>query len=221
MDVSDAFSKLREQILVYDNPESNLERTGGLNLVNTTNLSFFDSSQKSELFRLKAFFLASLGGRSKANQAYCHAVQICPSYARAWASWGGLCSSLGDLTEKQREQRASSASSEGDAVRKLCRNWASHVRRRKELMRLCFHRCFDRTPLQQPRKKLPSIWHSLWDATSRPFSVMPKNGLESISPDACGCLPKTVLHRVSFVRLWRIAALPCLRGCGFLGYHSC
>eukprot|EP00521_Asterionellopsis_glacialis_P009632 CAMPEP_0195288008 /NCGR_PEP_ID=MMETSP0707-20130614/4839_1 /TAXON_ID=33640 /ORGANISM="Asterionellopsis glacialis, Strain CCMP134" /LENGTH=1220 /DNA_ID=CAMNT_0040347823 /DNA_START=300 /DNA_END=3962 /DNA_ORIENTATION=+ len=107
MDVSDAFSKLREQILVYNNPESELERTGGLNLVNTTNLSFFNASQKSELFRLKAVFLASLSARSKANQAYCHSVQICPSYARSWISWGGLCSSLGDITEKQREHQAS------------------------------------------------------------------------------------------------------------------
>lgn len=82
MDVADAFLKLREQILAYDNPESDLERTGGLNLINTTNLSFFDAPQKSELFRLKAIFLASLGLRSKSNQAFCHSVQICPSHAR-------------------------------------------------------------------------------------------------------------------------------------------
>lgn len=110
MDVSDAFSKLREQILTFNNPESDLERTGGLNLVNSTNLSFFDPSQKSELFRLKAQFLSSLGGRSKANQAYCHAVQVCPSYARAWVSWGGLCSSLGRLAEKQQHEQQTEVS---------------------------------------------------------------------------------------------------------------
>lgn len=110
MDVSDAFSKLREQILALYNLESDLERTGGLNLVNTTNLGFFDVSQKSELFRLKAQFLSSLGGRSKANQAYCHAVQVCPTYAKAWISWGSLCSSLGRLAEKQQaEQKTDSA----------------------------------------------------------------------------------------------------------------
>ncbi|KAI2509201.1 PI3/PI4 kinase-like protein [Fragilaria crotonensis] len=106
MDVSDAFSKLREQILPLYNVESDLERTAGLNLVNTTNLGFFDVSQKSELFRLKAQFLSSLvGGRSKANQAYCHAVQVCPTYAKAWISWGSLCSSLGRLAEKQQAQQ--------------------------------------------------------------------------------------------------------------------
>lgn len=109
MDVSDAFGKLREQILCYDNPNSDMERTGGLNLVNTTNLSYFQPSQKSELFRLKAHFLESLAGRSKANRAYCHAVQICPTYSRAWGSWGGLCSSLGKLAERQHEIELSKA----------------------------------------------------------------------------------------------------------------
>lgn len=106
MDVSDAYLKLREQILFYNNPDNELERTGGLNLINTTNLSFFDAQQKSELFRLKAIFLSSLRRTSKSNQAYCHSVQICPSHAKAWVSWGGLCSSLGSLTEKQAEQMA-------------------------------------------------------------------------------------------------------------------
>jgi hypothetical protein len=109
MNVSDAFLKLREQILAYYNPESELERHGGLNLINTTNLSFFDPSQKSELFRLKAMFLTSLGGKSKANQAYCHSVQICPTHARAWDSWGGLCASLGAVAEKQVEQQAAAS----------------------------------------------------------------------------------------------------------------
>lgn len=112
MDVTDAFLKLREQILAYDNPNSDLERTGGLNLINTTNLAYFDAPQKSEIFRLKALFLASLGLRSKSNQAFCHSVQICPSHARAWVSWGGLCSNLGALTEKQMEQAAAKSGTE-------------------------------------------------------------------------------------------------------------
>lgn len=117
MDVTDAFLKLREQILIYDNSDSDLERTGGLNLINTTNLSFFDAPQKSELFRLKAEFLVSLGLRSKSNQAFCHSVQICPSHARAWVSWGGLCASLGALTEKQMEQAAAKSGGEASKVR--------------------------------------------------------------------------------------------------------
>lgn len=108
MNVTDAYAKLRERILalysIEADEQSKLERQSGLNLINATNLSFFDSSQNSELFRLRALFLQSLQGRSKANQAFCHAVQICPTHARAWDSWGELCSSLGTATEKQIEQ---------------------------------------------------------------------------------------------------------------------
>jgi transformation/transcription domain-associated protein len=117
MDVSDAFFKLREQVMAYNNADNELERTGGLNLINTTNLSFFDAAQKSELFRLKAMFLSSLRRTSKSNQAYCHSVQICPSHAKAWTSWGGLCSSLGTLTEKQAEQIAGKGASAPDNIK--------------------------------------------------------------------------------------------------------
>jgi hypothetical protein len=113
MNVSDAFLKLREQILAYYNPGSDAERHGGLNLINTTNLSFFDQPQKSEIFRLKASFLASLGFRSKANQAFCHALQISPTHARAWESWGGLCSMLGAVAEKQVDLSTSKGGQEG------------------------------------------------------------------------------------------------------------
>ena len=138
MGVSDAYLKLREQILAYNNPESELERTGGLNLINTTNLSYFDASEKSELFRLKAMFLASLRRTSKSNQAYCHSVQICPTHSKAWVSWGGLCSSLGALTEKQADQLASNSggSSEGTRVSKNIVSRAFVVS--FTLTRLCF-----------------------------------------------------------------------------------
>lgn len=68
MDVNDAFLKLREQIMLYLHSKTSDELCGGLNLVNTTNLSFFDQAQKSEIFRLKASFLNSLGARAKASQ---------------------------------------------------------------------------------------------------------------------------------------------------------
>lgn len=117
MGVSDAYLKLREQILAYNNPDSEIERTGGLNLINTSNLSYFDASQMSELFRLKAIFLSSLRRTSKSNQAYCHSVQISPSNSKAWLSWGGLCSSLGTLTEKSAEQATAKSGGTPEAVK--------------------------------------------------------------------------------------------------------
>jgi transformation/transcription domain-associated protein len=150
MNVSDAFLKLREQILAYYNPGSDLERHGGLNLINTTNLSFFDASQKSELFRLKASFLASLGGRSKANQAYCHSVQICPTHARAWDSWGELCGSLGAVAEKQLEQSsATGSSSENNSAKKVAQYLAQALGCYLEVLEIVvIIGCFSRLPLQ-------------------------------------------------------------------------
>jgi transformation/transcription domain-associated protein len=110
VNVADAYLKLREQILTYYGNSSELERTGGLNIVNNTNIDYFDASQKSELFRLKASFHQSLGGRSKANQAFCHALLISPENSKAWVSWGELCASLGAVTEEQIEKTGSTES---------------------------------------------------------------------------------------------------------------
>lgn len=44
--VSDAFLHLREQIVAYQQSTEKAMLTGGLNLVNTTNLTYFDSQQK-------------------------------------------------------------------------------------------------------------------------------------------------------------------------------
>jgi transformation/transcription domain-associated protein len=61
------------------------------------------------MFRLKAYFFYELNEKPKSNQAYCHAVQICPTYARAWVDWGLLCASLSDDAQKQsRDEKADS-----------------------------------------------------------------------------------------------------------------
>lgn len=70
----DAFHKLREQIIIcHQQPR---EHRGGLNMINNTNLEFFNDKQKAELFRLKGSFLTSLGAKQEANNAYSHAVQV-------------------------------------------------------------------------------------------------------------------------------------------------
>lgn len=51
-------------------------------MINNTNLEFFNSKQKAELFRLKGLFLTSLGAKQEANNAYSHAVQVCSFFYR-------------------------------------------------------------------------------------------------------------------------------------------
>jgi transformation/transcription domain-associated protein len=165
MDVSDVYFKLREQILLYNNSESDLERTGGLSLINTTNLSFFDSAQKSELFRLKAIFLASLRRTSKSNQAYSHSVQISPSHTESWISWGGLCSSLGAMTEKQAEQAKTSGApdntieSRGASTKKVAQYLAQAMG--------CYLEAVQIDPNEKSRMHLPKcLWMLTKDGSS-------------------------------------------------------
>ena len=101
MNVPDAFAKLREQIVLCRDSNSPQEYQNGLNIVQTTNLSFFDEKQKSELFRLKAVFFSLLRHKPQANQAFCHSVQICPNYGKSWTSWGLYCSSLSNHIENK------------------------------------------------------------------------------------------------------------------------
>ena len=89
MEVTDAFHKLREQILTCLASPSELR--GGLNIVNSTNLEYFNGEQRAELFRLKGLFQQQLGLQDDARQSYSQAVQICPSYAKSWLSWGEFC----------------------------------------------------------------------------------------------------------------------------------
>ncbi len=92
MDVQDAFEKLREQIILCLSNSS--EEHGGLNIINNTNLDYFNAQQKAELFRLKGMFLSKLGANQDANHAYSHAMQICGDYGKGWLSWAKYCDSI-------------------------------------------------------------------------------------------------------------------------------
>lgn len=89
MDVQDAFSKLREQVSICY--ESSTDYTGGLSILNNTNLDYFSLRQKAEMFRLKALFLEAMGNLGEANQTFSHCLQICDSYGKGWLSWGHYC----------------------------------------------------------------------------------------------------------------------------------
>ena len=220
MDVEDAFAKLREQILAYDNPDSDAERTGGLNLINTTNLSFFHASQKSEVFRLKAYFLESLGGRSKANRAFCHSVQICPSFAKSWASWGGLCSSLGKLAERQHEIESSkSGKSESNEVGHHPIIVVDHAFISDPHLFANLHSFRRQVRLQ--RRRLHNTWPKQWVAISRRFNVTPMKDTGCICRSVSGCSLK-MDHLLEFsVRLWRHVGRLYPRGYGSPGSRSC
>ena len=93
LDVGDAYTKLREQILMC-HPKSAEGKShklrGGLSLVQNTNLEFFNETQRAELFRLKGTFLALLG-QPAATSAYSAGAAISSEYAKNWLAWGEYC----------------------------------------------------------------------------------------------------------------------------------
>ncbi|KAI1500909.1 FAT domain-containing protein [Biscogniauxia marginata] len=86
IEIQEAFLKLREQARChYENPD---ELTSGLDVINNTNLNYFNNQQKAEFYTLKGMFLEKLKQKEEADAAYGTALYYDISKAKAWAEWG-------------------------------------------------------------------------------------------------------------------------------------
>ena len=86
IEIQEAFLKLREQAKAhYQNPS---ELASGLEVIDNTNLMYFNGPQKAEFFTLKGMFLAKLKLHDEANQTFNLAVSMDMSFPKAWAEWG-------------------------------------------------------------------------------------------------------------------------------------
>ncbi|KAI8965638.1 hypothetical protein F5Y11DRAFT_275738 [Daldinia sp. FL1419] len=86
IEIQEAFLKLREQARChYENPA---ELSSGLDVINNTNLNYFNNQQKAEFFTLKGMFLEKLNQKEEADGAYGTALYYDISKAKAWAEWG-------------------------------------------------------------------------------------------------------------------------------------
>jgi transformation/transcription domain-associated protein len=86
IEIQDAFLKLREQAKCYmENPA---ELPTALEVINATNLNYFNNTQKAEFFTLKAIVLSRLGMIDEANRIFAQAVQIDLNISKGWSSWG-------------------------------------------------------------------------------------------------------------------------------------
>lgn len=86
IEIHDAFLKLREQAKCYVNNKAELAT--GLEVINNTNLGYFQQSQRAEFFALKGIFLSRMGLHEDANQAFSSALQIDVNLGKAWSAWG-------------------------------------------------------------------------------------------------------------------------------------
>jgi transformation/transcription domain-associated protein len=85
IEIHDAFLKLREQAKCYLNNMS--EYATGLEVINNTNLGYFQPPQRAEFWAIKAMFLSRLNMSEEANQAFSTAIQIDVKLSKGWSAW--------------------------------------------------------------------------------------------------------------------------------------
>jgi transformation/transcription domain-associated protein len=86
IEIQEAFLKLREQAKCHY--QNKAELTNGLDVINNTNLNYFGAQQKAEFYTLKGMFLAKLGQKTEANDAFGSALFFDIKLPKAWAEWG-------------------------------------------------------------------------------------------------------------------------------------
>ncbi|OMO57052.1 hypothetical protein CCACVL1_26034 [Corchorus capsularis] len=89
MEVQEAFVKIREQAKAF--LEMKGELTSGLSLINSTNLEYFATKHKAEIYRLKGDFLLKLNDSEGANVAYSNSITLFKNLPKGWISWGNYC----------------------------------------------------------------------------------------------------------------------------------
>lgn len=88
VEVSEAFSKLKEQCEAY--LLLGQEAITGLNLLESQSLEFFPPPQRAELFRLRGRFLEQIEDYTQAHASYATAVSLCKQLGDGWLSWGNF-----------------------------------------------------------------------------------------------------------------------------------
>ncbi|KAF1954112.1 hypothetical protein CC80DRAFT_493961 [Byssothecium circinans] len=86
IEIQEAFLKLREQAKCHY--QNRAELNNGLDVINNTNLNYFGNQQKAEFYTLKGMFLAKLGQKIDANDAFGMAMIFDLKLPKAWAEWG-------------------------------------------------------------------------------------------------------------------------------------
>lgn len=97
--VVDCFQKIRQQVKCYHQMAiatgmGKNELQGGLEVIESTNLKFFNKDMTAEFYALKGMFLAQLGRSEEANKALSAAVQLHDTLVKAWALWGDYLEAL-------------------------------------------------------------------------------------------------------------------------------
>lgn len=89
--IFDCFHKIRQQIKCYIqmplSPDHS-ELLDGLDIIECTNMKYFQKEFISEFYTYKGIFNARLGRHDEANKSFSCAAQINDSAPKAWSAWG-------------------------------------------------------------------------------------------------------------------------------------
>eukprot|EP01135_Chromosphaera_perkinsii_P011002 Nk52_evm36s2309 gene=Nk52_evmTU36s2309 len=89
IEVQDAFLKLKEQAKCYFKCNKDLKT--GLDIINSTNLSYFVPKQKAEFFALQGCFLEKMGKVDEAYKSFSAAITVYDDLNKGWYAWGAYC----------------------------------------------------------------------------------------------------------------------------------
>ncbi|KAK9855808.1 hypothetical protein WJX84_006870 [Apatococcus fuscideae] len=89
MEVQEAFIKICEQAKSHLQQPDQLQ--GGINLVLSQNLDYFQPPHQAEIFRLKGLLCQMMRDKEGANLAFSTAMTRHPRLQDGWLSWGSFC----------------------------------------------------------------------------------------------------------------------------------
>ena len=101
MEVQEAFIKVQEQAKAYMQKPS--QYIQGLNLINSTNMDYFNPNHHAEMYALKGEFFHRLND-PEAHNTFSEALSLWPLCTEGWINWGKYCDTQYTMAT-QKEQK--------------------------------------------------------------------------------------------------------------------
>jgi transformation/transcription domain-associated protein len=86
--VMDCFQKIRQQIKCHLQQGGPKELAECLDVIESTNLTFFTKDMTAEFYAIKGLLLAKSNRPDEANKAFSASVQLFDTLAKGWSLWG-------------------------------------------------------------------------------------------------------------------------------------
>ncbi|KAJ3373226.1 hypothetical protein HDU91_000939 [Kappamyces sp. JEL0680] len=107
IEIQEAFFKLREQAKCHKDVLG--EYAAGLDVINNTNLLYFNNSQKADFFTLRGTFFSKLNLHEDAVKQFSSAIQMDTNLGHAWSNFG-------EYNDRMFDEQPTVHSHAGDAV---------------------------------------------------------------------------------------------------------